>query len=754
MNTNEIHFKELLEKILSNKKGFFTLKYIQQRLKVGNKDLMDVLTQWIDILIEQNEIDLINVGMNKNNINIYINKSDFEQIMKDSFINANYIVDENGTFAIFTQTTKTQNPNSDMLVKKIEQLFQPLIRFDKGSRNVPIMFNLYKLFVPERLITISNDMLENISHEPTQIHQNIEVKKSILKTKKVEGQDNNPAKIILTALSYILLEKGKLILSKSEIENSRGYKIFFNAPEFSFFMNLVKNIYPFKPFVCDQFISFYPENWLDIPRLKNQIINEDPQGFIRHHFEFLTTNEVSTLVKVLNVDHADDQAEKLYVVSAEQKVKTEEDSIADKVDIENPFQEKETRQKPLEIPKMIKEKILKEKSKSENQKKKKPQTSEPLTFLNEIIYKESENNQSAEKISTKSYGDKEEENKMENEQERLIDRVHHLNKKEKHFLLLILDSTKIDSGYFSHSRKDELFNDFLKKIDLSHLFMLSDTEEQYHIKRKLPIDDRQYQTLRELIEEAILGSFNDFEESLPDIQNISYSEAVEEQNERSETPHEQAKGASLLDSFLIDELSASTTDEKEQNTNLTGETESETFEMNEKKSDSNELSDLFSIEDNEDEDVKHYFGINDDEKGFTEESNQEKNEMTGNDANQERIHTDFIAENNNLTMQPAEEEEEEGDEIKAESPSSNNELTNQLTGKIISVLTEDQEKWLKIKMLSDVIGFELRDGLAYKPEIAVFDEGFFHLEPIAKSVGATIMHIKEFYRLLGLRDKH
>jgi ABC-type proline/glycine betaine transport system ATPase subunit len=52
------------------------------------------------------------------------------------------------------------------------------------------------------------------------------------------------------------------------------------------------------------------------------------------------------------------------------------------------------------------------------------------------------------------------------------------------------------------------------------------------------------------------------------------------------------------------------------------------------------------------------------------------------------------------------------------------------------------------------MNFELRDGLAYKPEIAVFDEGFSHLEPIARNTDAIIMHIDEFMRLLGLEDNH
>jgi len=443
--------------------------------------------------------------------------------------------------------------------------------------------------------------------------------------------------------------------------------------------------------------------------------------------------------------------EKSPVIEMDNEIKEETKLFVQELDKGKSPQERENQQKPIELTKTIKEKIIKEKPKSENQKKKKLQTSEPLTFLNEIIYKESENNQSADKINTKSYTDKEKENKRVDEQEQLIDHVHHMNKQEKHFLLLILDSTKIDSGYFSHSTKDELFNDFITKSHLSYLFIISVSEEQYRIQRKLSIEDKQYQTLRELIEESILGSFHDLEESLPDIQNRSCSETVEEQNTQLENLQENTKVSSLLDSFLIDETSTSTPDETEQNPHLTGESEDRTFELSEKKMESSETSDLFSIEDHEDEDVKHFFGISDEDSIFTEESDQENNEMTDIDKNQESIHSEyFIRKNDELEGQQSEVD----DESKAESPSSHIENTKQFSGKVISVLTENQEKWLKIKMLSDVIGFELRDGLAYKPEIAVFDEGFSHLEPIAKSIGATILHINEFYHLLGLRDKN
>jgi len=746
MNTTENQFKELLEKILVNKKGLFTLRYIQQRLKVGNKDLMEVLAQWIDILIEQDEIDLINVGKDKNNVIVYMTKSHFEQIMKDSFINADYIVDENSTYTIFTQTTKTQNPNTDMLVKKIEKYFQPLVRFDKGSRNVPIMFNLFKLFVPERLINISNDMMENITSEQIGIQKNRKIKKSVFKAKKVEQHDNNAGEIILTALSYLLLEKGKLILSKSEIEDSRGYKVFFNAPDFSVFMNLVKKVYPFNPFVCDQFISFYPENWLDITRIKNQIIQEDPQSFFQHHFEFLAANEVSTLFKLIKTNHSLNQTKKPTIIEKYDEVKEETKNIAQETNLRKPVQEKENQQKPVEIAKMIKEKILKEKPKGENQKKKKVQTSEPLTFLNEIIHKESGNNQSEENSITKLDVEKEE----ENDQEHLIDRIHLLNKKEMHHLLMILDSTKINSGYYLHSAKDEVFNSFIKQNNLSELFTISDTKEGYRIKRKYSVEDNQYQILREQIENSILGSFNDLEQSSPEIKELNLSQNIDEKNAESENQKEELIGTSLLDHFLIEDFSESKPEKVVQKNTITTESDEGTFEIDENENASSEPSDLLSIDDHSDEDVNHYFGIADEDVLSPKEPDKMYNEMTGIDNHPENFHSDLFIENNEESA----EKPPEKAETTAKQPTSFTENTNQLSGKVISVLTEDQEKWLKIKMLSEVIGFELRDGLAYKPEIAVFDEGFSHLEPIAKSTGATIMNIKEFVNLLGLRDKH
>ena len=73
-----------------------------------------------------------------------------------------------------------------------------------------------------------------------------------------------------------------------------------------------------------------------------------------------------------------------------------------------------------------------------------------------------------------------------------------------------------------------------------------------------------------------------------------------------------------------------------------------------------------------------------------------------------------------------------------------------LRGKIISVLTDNEELSVKIGLLSGITGFELRDSLAYMPDIAVFDRDFEYLMPIAKNTGVKVYMMHEFLKLLGL----
>ena len=162
MNNLNNNFETLLNKLFRNKKGRFDSKYIFKHLKVKNKELINILSQWIDQLIIEDKVDLINMGKGKKNESIYMAKEFFLDRIKHLLLTLDFLLDENSTFSFLNNITETQQPNTELLVKKISKLIRPLVKFDKGSRNVPIMFNLFKIFVPERMINISDKMMEKI----------------------------------------------------------------------------------------------------------------------------------------------------------------------------------------------------------------------------------------------------------------------------------------------------------------------------------------------------------------------------------------------------------------------------------------------------------------------------------------------------------------------------------------------------------------------------------------------------------------
>ena len=722
MNKAENLFKDLLEKTLANKKGTFKSKFIFKRLKVRNKDLKDILLQWIDTMIERDEIGLVNTGKDKNGEIVYMTEDYFVAIIKNLLINFDFLLDENSIYSFFKEISKTENPNSDMLVKKIEKFTHPLVKFVKGSRDVPIMFNLYKVFVPERLINISENMMEKISTSPEKFSESKRVKKLMFKDTKNQQGDYSVYEMILTAISSVLSETGKLVLTKGEILNSRGYKVFFNAPKFSEFSRLIKKIYPFNPFIGEDFVSFYPENWLDIKLIKKQINNEAPSVFFRRNCEFLTKEETSALISILNLEQ--NSAESVQVESNQKETNQETFQTTETEPI---IPEKENNQKNTEKLKTNRKQRGKEKSKVENQKKKITQKSEPLTFLNEIIHKESKN----ENVSNT---------------ESLIEIVNEFDKTERHYLLRILDSTKVDSGYYSHSQKDVKFRRFLERISSSNLFSTTVTNENYMIKRNLPVGDIQYKKLREKLEDIILTSKNTSSAQTDSNKKSNAQSSFSQFETPPPSSANQKKDDLLLDDLLVNDSDEDMKKDDQSEIDHTHDEEQESLIIaNEKEELDEETDDLKMNE----VDHESFFEISNDEE--TRDVHKEIME-THEDLNREFQQG---KEDEQIGVrEKEEEEEEEKEEEKVEATIQEEEIKEGLNGKIISVLTDDQEKWLMIKMLSEEIGFELRDGLAYKPEIAVFDEGFLHLEPIARNTGAFIMQIDEFMNRLGLRDKN
>ncbi|MEA1885048.1 MAG: hypothetical protein U9N62_11100 [Thermotogota bacterium] len=720
MNNMEKQFKELLNKLLENKNGQFSSTFLFKRLKVKNKKLMVILSEWIDQLIEQEKVDLIHTGKNKKDEILYMTKDFFLEKLKQRLLTFDFLSDENATFSFLSCVSETQYINTDLLVDKIQGLLCPLVRFVKGSRDVPIMLNLYKIFAPERMINISEQMMKKIESESEGFSESKQVKKVMFKSRKKQQNDLSTYQIILTALSNILLEKNKLILTKKEMMDSRGYKVFFKSPNFSAFVDLIQKIYPFKPYVKDDLISFYPENWIDIDQIKLQIKKEKCEPFLQKNFDFLSKAEIITLKEILAPNyHVSEVKKNMMDKQDNSHVAEDEKTFTKKVDIEK---------NDLDETKKGITGELEKNQKQVNQKKKKTEKSEPLNFLNEIIYKESENNQSQERVH-----DVKKESKKPPLSEFLIDRLDHFDKREKHFLICILDSTKIESGYYSHSEKDKKFQLFIEKISSSELFTVNSKDEKFYLKRALQISNDKYKLLREKLEESIMHSKNNEDFIANEKTNGLNLQKSKDSEKEIRKKIRNENGESLLDDLVLNENPKSDASIATEANDFKNEDHQEDLII--KKNSKTQKNDGIDLEDI---DHESFFEISDDEE-------EEQKNNFGSKSLQQRLPQGT---NEVWTSKTEEVVPESHDLFKEEIKE------NELSGKIISVLTDDQEKWLKIKMFSEEMGFELRDGLAYKPEIAVFDEGYSHLEPIARNTNAIIMHIDEFIRLLGLGDNH
>ncbi len=754
----ENEFISLINNICSDFTGRFSTNDLFKKLKIKSPMMKNIVREWLLELIENNRLGFQSIGKDKKGKTLLINKKRFTELMRKELMKQPFLLNENQTYNFLQSLAGSKDFNIGQLRSSVENTGAPLVRFDEGSRKVPIMLNLYKHLVPERKVYVSHDVVNMMYIKHPDSKKKSKPKKGSLFSKDSEKPaEESPRNVITTAFTLLFSELGKLIITKKEVTESRAYKVYFSAlDDYKAFLKLLKEIYDYSPVITDDFISLFPENWLDPQLLQKRLEPENTESlekfaaYCNRFLSFLNQDEIQVLYSLIREEPAatgseEQTAEETSVQEEvsekegtsgsdtatetetdhtptksnpevlEKEVTPEKETTADGSDTVNEDAQTEETEPP-EAPTEKKE-VLESLIVDDTKKKKKPQ--EPAekkpkkeknekkknnsnSFLDSMIIQEEEKaknenepkqeQESEEEIAAGiKFIDHTKESKEEpvpkpTEREEL--ETADLNKAEKHILIRIVESTNISSGYFLFDREEkEDFKDLINRLRRSKEFILKDEADRIKVKRNNAIPASRFRKMKTEAEEAIM---KDGEEE-PDARQKK--EATPDSDKQATEDHEEK-----------------------------------------------ELQEKMTVETNPDDIQPGEF---DEDFLVDEEEESDNNSMDEGDVSKE---TPDLEDNQS---KPEEEKEEETTKKEREKTENENQAKF-LEGKVISILTEDEEAWLKIEMLSKMHNFEIRDGLAYSPDIAVFDQEFKHLEPIAKNSGALVMDLKTFKAKLGL----
>jgi len=813
-----VAFASLVNRYSENLKDKFTSSDIISRFHIKDRELQKILSKWIAELVEASELDLIMTGKNENGDFMFMRGELFDRVLKNKLNQLDNLLNENQTYAFLQEISGSKDVNLSLLRSEIERKMNPLVRFDEGSRNMPVILNLCKYIIPETNVFINDEILQKYDLTPQKIETESKKVKKIMFSATSKNKEGDAEDIIVTAFSMLLQEAGKLILTREDIEKTRAYRVFFSSMAFETLQKLAKIVYKYSPLTGNDFISFYPENWLDIKIISEQIEKEGELSpamtideLVKQRYAFLTEPEIATMKKIMAINNPqitegqtgdvspeDDFPEKgeIEPIPIETLQYEAEDTIPKKTEL-RPFPNPENPVKTESIISIFPEdngtetgnKSVKKNDKLK--KKKKFEPSEPLKFLDSMIVNEN----SKENIGIKRAEAKYDRSGNGTFNIKAGDLNPDLfNKSEKHFLIRILDSTMVESGYYSHEEDGE-FGEFTDKLRSVEWFEIQREGSGIIIRRNPYYDPIIFTRLRREIEEGFLEETGEIateetEDSKTDTmaeQEIIPAEKSTEnseedfKSERIDITEEGQKTDSVQKQPVLNGEIFSINAGGDESTDTS--TQSNTVDFTETEGDYDKADDsllsglliddssinkdhlqkkeIISTNDSVDEDDRMDFYIKSEssKKASEETDSQEIFEIIKNNFNTESYGSNEVETEKSPPSDFSQgstegnvNEPERMNDINTETPAEDEDSDeeNILEGKIISVLTEDEEKWLKIEMMSKMLGFELRDGLAYRPDIAIFDDSYKHLEPIARNSGALIMNLDQFMKRIGL----
>jgi hypothetical protein len=736
------YFSETKEKIVKEETLLSDLRITHQGLRpliiklihslVENAEKQDThTTEKLDeksSIYVRHGIGFTTIGVNRKGSRLFVSIETFHALLKKVFSHLPALLNENDTYEAFQELSGEKEIEPQRLKTVILQA-TPLIRFFENNRGGAATLNLYRFFYPDRDVFVSKALIETIALKKALFAS--DEQKSLLR-KKEKKNAAEPRLLIENAFSLAFSEIGRLIIPDTELFEHKSFKSYFDEERMqSFFEKEIQEFFPHHPTYRQGLLSLFPENWIDIAEILSKKEGENghqtlSEKWLEERYPFLNRSEVATIVTFVNKTGIAVNKPVVEVSIGQEEVSRVDTHKIDTIEnLEPPVLPQEVFQEETRL-------------KGVRQKESRPFTNvEKLeTNAEENAAVVSEENQRDFTLPDEIYYEKTEPNKAEYDGSEPVTPVEIHGKTAEENARVVSEENHVDFTlpseiYYEKAEPNKA------EYDGSEPVTPVETRDKTTEKDTAVVSEENHV-------DFTLPSEIYYEKAEPNKAEYDGSEPVTPVETRNKTTEKDAETVSVKneEDFVADLLISSAKDkpiEKEENVEkLSEELISSIASVNDHPSD---VELIETVQSPEEMQHGHLFeeGFNFDDLIYIE-TEKEKTENTLKAISEEKILKPITDIPEGLPERPT------NGESRGESV-----LDEGLKGKIISLLTENEEYRIKIELISKTMLFELRDSLAYRPDIAVFDQDFEYLIPIAKNTGIQVLMLKTFLQYLGIQ---
>ena len=291
----------------------FSYHQLEKKFKVGNPELKALLSSWVRAMGEDLDSPFLFFGSRKGEA-MFFSRGGFETRMGEQLRYQPFFLNDTQLHALLSTVTGLDAYNESLLFTLIDQSFF-LARFFSASGRGVTLLNLHKKFVPEMDAFVQAGLLEELREVDARVWESFQdgkppspEKKGFLGKKdspkpSASGTKLSPVQLVekvYSACSFVFEKQGGLLFPLSDLEGSPFFSHHF--PEMSpknWLEKVLSRAYPMGFTLRDGWVSLFPENWLDLNNLPDQVetpaTGADMAALLSVHFPFLNDRERKAL---------------------------------------------------------------------------------------------------------------------------------------------------------------------------------------------------------------------------------------------------------------------------------------------------------------------------------------------------------------------------------------------------------------------------------------------------------------------------
>ena len=685
--------------------------------KIGHKEVRDLLKRMVLALALESDaydrekisdegeaalspilLGFAEIGEDSKGRHLYVSFDTLKNLLRRVFSKLPTLLNENETYQAFQELTGEKEIDPGRLKKAIST-YTPLIRFFENDRGGAATLNLYRFFYPEREAFVSKTLLETTALKTSFLRE----EKRGLFSKKEQSGAIDPKGIIETAFALTFSEIGRLIIPLQELYAQKAFRSYFEEDRLpSFIEKELPSFYAHQPTIKKGVLNLFPENWIDVDSVERELKQKmaegaDPNGWLKQRYPFLNRSEITTLIGLFASPSSSFSPARVSKPELSEKASAAGAKV------------------PVALPKLQQKNTV-----AEDQGKEKSGSTSVAASDTEPI-----------QTQVPSFG---------------IEKTAQIAEVERPGPPVSTSKPEgvRDADGRSAGARDEGIGDLIRHLAITDGIVPEkepkseappQSQRRAENRVEMPKIGDRFPDGREQIEEAPPGPPVDVRFRPEESKASQKSQSVDA------LPLESTVDSPSLFNVEPDIEALEIVREPQTEDDHTRKIDFESLE-----SDIDAIDRTDFVADNDREEVEYDPG-----SGEAESLPEEDSPFAI------PFETNLVPPLDFSVAELPEDEAEKTKKVSAEEkslsghpPKETEETPASLQGKIITVLTDNEELNAKIGLLSGMTGFELRDSLAYWSDIAVFDRDFEYLIPIAKNTGMKIYLMRDFLRLLGL----